>query len=171
MSNPNKQKGTAWESTVRNFLNRRLGLVDRAGKLLDPMNGENIRRAAQEGARDVGDIHAAPFILECKDVKSSAVPTWIRQGLTEADNAGFPLSAVVHKRRNSGAGTARVHFSVGTWTAIRNLLGMPVDDAAGLYGATYTARGIDTSRWYVTVSLADFADLLADVRGLHRATR
>ncbi|MEU9047237.1 MULTISPECIES: hypothetical protein [unclassified Kitasatospora] len=171
MSNPNKARGTAWESAVRDFLNRRLGLVDSAGKLLAPMNGENIRRAAQEGARDVGDIHAAPFILECKDVKGSAVPTWIRQGLAEADNAGFPLSAVVHKRRNSGTATARVHFSVSTWTAIRDSLGMPVDDAVGLYGAEYTARGIDTARWYVTVSLADFADLLSDIRGAHRAFR
>ncbi|MGX4737093.1 hypothetical protein [Kitasatospora griseola] len=167
MSNPNKAKGTAWESRVRDMLNRRLGLVDVAGKFLHPGSGENVRRAAQEGSRDVGDIHCYPFILECKDVKSAAVPTWLRQAVTEAENAGFPLAAVVHKRRGVAACDARVHFTVSTWTAIRNLLGTPVDDAAGLYGATYTARGVDTGRWYVTVSLGDFADLLADVRGAH----
>ncbi|MER5863794.1 hypothetical protein [Kitasatospora sp. NPDC002040] len=171
MSNPNKDKGTAWESTVRDFLNRSLGLVDPTGRFLNPASADNVRRAAQEGARDVGDIHCYPFILECKDVKSPAVPTWIRQGLAEADHAGFPLSAVVHKRRNHGAGTGRVHFSVSTWTAIRNSLGMPVDDAVCLYGADYTARGTDTSRWYVTISLADFADLLSDIRGAQRVVR
>ncbi len=167
MSNPNKARGTAWESSVRDFLNRSLGLVDQAGKFLNPASADNVRRAAQEGARDVGDIHCYPFILECKDVKSPAVPTWLRQATAEAGHAGFPFGVVVHKRRGAGTGSGRVHFPVSTWTAVRNLLGTPVDDAAGLYGATYSARGTDTSRWYVTVSLADFADLLGDVRGAH----
>ncbi|MER6365039.1 hypothetical protein [Kitasatospora sp. NPDC001527] len=167
MSNPNKAKGTAWESSVRDFLNRSLGLVDAAGKFLHPGSGDNIRRAAQEGAKDVGDIHAYPFVIECKDVKNPAVPTWLRQAVAEAEHAGFPLAAVVAKRRGFSPGVARVHFTVSTWRAIRDLLGTPVDDAAALYGAIYSARGLDTARWYVTVSLADFADLLADVRGAH----
>ncbi|MFF2543976.1 hypothetical protein ACFVUY_15575 [Kitasatospora sp. NPDC058063] len=167
MSNPNKDKGTAWESSVRNFLNRRLGLVDRDGQFLNPASAHNVRRAAQEGAKDVGDVHAWPFILEAKDVKSPSVPTWLRQAVAEADHAGFPFGVVVHKTRNRAVGEGRVHFPVSTWTAVRNLLGTPVDDAAGLYGATYSARGLDISRWYVTVTLADFGDLLADLRGAH----
>ncbi|MFJ8472150.1 hypothetical protein [Kitasatospora sp. NPDC094011] len=167
MSNPNKAKGTAWESAIRDFLNRRLGLVDAAGRFLNPASADNVRRAAQEGARDVGDVHAWPFILEAKDVKSAAVPTWLRQATVEADHAGFPFGVVVHKVRGRPVAEGRVHVPVSTWTAIRGLLGAPVDDAAGLYGATYSARGIDTAKWYVTVALADFADLLADMRGAH----
>ncbi|MGW3229400.1 hypothetical protein [Kitasatospora sp. NPDC001095] len=167
MSNPNKDRGTAWESAVRDFLNRRLGLVDQGGRFLNPASAHNIRRAAQEGARDVGDVHAWPFIIEAKDVKSPAVPTWLRQAVAEADHAGFPFGVVVHKTRNRPIGEGRVHFPVSTWTAVRGLLGTPVDDAAGLYGATYSARGLDTSRWYVTISLRDFGDLLSDLRGAH----
>ncbi|MER5862220.1 hypothetical protein [Kitasatospora sp. NPDC002040] len=168
MSNPNKARGTAWESSVRDYLNRHLGLVDPDGRFLHPASADNVRRAAQEGARDVGDIHCHPFILECKDVKSPAVPTWLRQAVTEAGHAGYPFGVVVHKRRGAGASSGRVHFPISTWTAVRDTLGMPVDDAAGLYGAVYSARGTDTNRWYVTISLADFADLLADIRGAHR---
>ncbi|MEV5568265.1 hypothetical protein AB0L54_36245, partial [Streptomyces sp. NPDC052196] len=101
MANPNKQKGTAWESAVRDYLNGFLGLVDADGKFLDPMNGANVRRAAQEGARDVGDIHAAPFVLEAKNTRSPAVPTWIRQAEVEAVHAGFPFGVVVRKVRGS----------------------------------------------------------------------
>ncbi|MFE4516340.1 hypothetical protein ACFRMQ_19335 [Kitasatospora sp. NPDC056783] len=167
MANPNKARGTAWESAVRNYLNRFLGLTDESGNLLHPASGMNVRRAAQEGTKDVGDIHAWPFILEAKDVRSPAVPTWLRQANAEAANAGFPFGVVVHKRRGKSVASGRVHVSVSTWTALRQLLGTPVDDAAGLYGAEYKARGIDTGKWYVSLSLGNFAALLADVRGAH----
>ena len=79
--------------------------ADDTGTLADPFNGMNVRRAAQEGARDVGDVHAVPFILECKDVRSPAVPTWLRQADAEAGHAGFPYGVVVHKRRGSATGS------------------------------------------------------------------
>ncbi|MGY1436673.1 hypothetical protein [Streptomyces reniochalinae] len=74
MANPNKAKGTGWESAVRDYLNEALGLVDEFGKFLDVFSSLNVRRPAQEGAADVGDVHAVPFILECKNVKSSGGP-------------------------------------------------------------------------------------------------
>ncbi|MFJ7250743.1 hypothetical protein ACIQWA_39730 [Kitasatospora sp. NPDC098652] len=141
--------------------------MDDSGRLVNPADGMNVRRAAQEGARDVGDVHCWPFVLECKDVSSPAVPTWLRQANTEAENANYPFGAVVHKRRGKAVASGRVHVSVSTWTAVRNYLGTPVDDAAGLYGVEYRARGLDTSRWYVSLSLGDFADLVSDVRGAH----
>ncbi|MFF3552923.1 hypothetical protein ACFYXL_05840 [Streptomyces tsukubensis] len=172
MANPNKRKGTAWESAVRDYLNRFLGLVDADGTFLDPMDGRNIRRAAQEGARDVGDVHAAPFILECKDVEKSAVPKWLRQARIEAVHAHFPYGVVVHKTRGSGVAAGRVHFDVPTWTRVRSALGLHPREAAELYGVTVSARGLGTGRWYATVTLERFAVLLADVRaGVSRAVR
>lgn len=149
MANPNKARGTAWESAVRDFLNRFLGLVDEHGAFRDPLSGENVRRAAQEGARDVGDIHAAPFIIEAKDVASRAVPTWLRQAEVEARHAGH------------------VHFTVRTWTRVRLALGHTSRTMVDLYGGTFTVRGLDTGRWYVSLPLWDFASLLADYRALH----
>ncbi|MEV0445468.1 hypothetical protein AB0I84_08085 [Streptomyces spectabilis] len=164
MANPNKARGTAWESAVRDYLNRFLGLVDETGAFHNALSGENVRRAAQEGARDVGDIHAAPFIIEAKDVKSPAVPTWLRQADIEARHAGFPYGLVVHKMRRAHVRHGRVHMSVRTWTRVRLALGMPASEFAALYGWTPSLRGLDTSRWYFTCSLWDLGHLLADYR-------
>ncbi|MFG3036844.1 hypothetical protein ACGFYZ_08070 [Streptomyces sp. NPDC048330] len=44
---------------------------------------------------------------------------------------------------------------------------------AELYGCAVTVRGLDSGRWYVSMSLWDFASLLADcrARGVARAVR
>ncbi|MBH1936486.1 hypothetical protein I5Q34_19765 [Streptomyces sp. AV19] len=149
---------------MRDYLNRALGLVGDDGRPRDPFDGMTVRRAAQEGARDVGDVHAPPFVLECKDVRSPAVPTWLHQAQIEADHAGFPFGAVVHKTRGAPVAAGRVHVSVRTWTHMRQGLGMPADDCAGLYGWVPTVRGLDTARWYFTTTLCAFADLLDDYR-------
>ncbi len=164
MANPNKQKGTAWESAVRDYLNGALGLLDESGKFLNPMDGANVRRAAQEGSKDVGDVHAAPFILECKDVNSPAVPTWLRQARVEANNAGFPYDVVIHKWRGVGVGLGRVHMSVRTWTRVRLDLGMSTREFAWLYDWAPLFRGLDSGRWYLTTTVATFAVLLHDMR-------
>lgn len=164
MANPNKTRGTAWESAVRNWLNAFLGLVDDDGAFLDPFDGMNIRRAAQEGARDIGDVHAVPFILECKDVRSPAVPTWLRQARAEAVHAGFPYGVVVHKVRGLGVRSGRVHFDVRTWTRTRTALGLSSRAMSERYGFTATVRGLDSGRWYLTTTVEQFAALLSDVR-------
>ncbi|MEU7191678.1 hypothetical protein [Streptomyces sp. NPDC045369] len=172
MANRNKAKGTAWESAVRDFLNGYLGLVDERGTFRTPLSGENVRRAAQEGARDVGDVHAAPFILECKDVRNPAVPTWLRQARVEAAHAGFPYGVAVHKQRGYSVRAGRVHFDVRTWTRVRRALGLSSRAMAERYAFTPTVRGLDTGRWYLTTDVAGFAALLSDVRaGVARAVR
>ncbi|WP_369376097.1 hypothetical protein [Streptomyces sp. cg36] len=176
MANPNKARGTAWESAVRDYLNQFLGLVDERGEFLDPFNAGNVRRAAQEGARDVGDIHCVPFVLEAKNTASPAVPTWIRQAKVEAKHAGFPFGVVVQKVRGSAAAAGRVHVSVRTWTRIRIAHGMSTGEFAALYGWSASLRGLDTSRWYLTTTLRDFAHLVDDYRrnvpsGVTRAVR
>ncbi|MFF7689704.1 hypothetical protein ACFZB6_26605 [Streptomyces syringium] len=176
MANPNKVKGTQWESAVRDYLNAFLGLVDAHGKFLDPFDAGNVRRPAQEGAKDVGDIHAVPFVLEAKNTASPAVPTWIRQAELEAGHAGFSFGVVVRKVRGSSVAMGRVHVSVRTWTRIRLAHQMPTDEFTALYGWSASLRGLDTSRWYLTTTLRDFAHLVVDYRrnmpaGVSRAVR
>ena len=172
MSNPNKARGTAWESAVRDYLNGYLGLYVEGWRQLppgitkfrNPADPLNIKRQAQEGIHDVGDLHAWPFIVECKDVKNPAVPTWLRQAEVEAANAGFPYGVAVHKERGSGVFHGQVHFGVRAWTRVRLQLGMKAQDFADSYGFTATLRGRNTGRWYLTTSVGDFALLLADIR-------
>ncbi|WP_158708843.1 hypothetical protein [Streptomyces sp. NRRL S-920] len=162
--NPNKAKGTQWESDVRNHLNAALGLVDEAGRFLDPFDPCNVRRPAQEGAADVGDVHAVPFVLECKNVRSPAVPTFLRQAEVEARNAGFPYGVAVVKVHRQSVQRGKVHFSVRTWTRVRLTLALAAPEFAKRYSFTPSLRGLDTRKWYMTTDLERFRLLLADVR-------
>lgn len=150
MSNPSKARGTRWESTTRDYLN---GALDYS----HPTDWRLIKRQAQEGAKDVGDLHAWPFVLEAKDVKSPAVPTWLRQADTEAVNAGFPYGVVIHKVRGKGPGVARVHITEATYD--RLIRDCP-DVVAGSQVPVFNARG-----GYWTWTLAEFAQVLQTVRG------
>ncbi|MGW6061707.1 hypothetical protein [Streptomyces sp. NPDC055189] len=149
---------------MRNFLNAYLDLVDDNGAFRDPFDGMNVRRPAQEGSRDIGDVHAVPFILECKDVKNPAVPTWLRQARVEAVNASFPYGVVVHKVRGLGVRAGRVHFDVRTWTRTRTALGLSSRAMSERYAFTATVRGLDSGRWYLTTDVERFAALLSDLR-------
>ncbi|MFE1959233.1 hypothetical protein [Streptomyces sp. NPDC059479] len=164
MANPSKARGTAWESAVRDYLNEALGLVDESGRLKDIFSALNVRRAAQEGAKDVGDVHCAPFVLECKDVKSAAVPTWLRQAHVEAFHAGYPYGVVVHKLRRANVHRGRVHFGVRTWTRVRVALDLTTEETRERYAFVPVVRGLDSGRWYLTTDVARFAQLVADLR-------
>ncbi|MHC0429244.1 hypothetical protein ACX6XY_03520 [Streptomyces sp. O3] len=166
MANPNKAKGTQWESDVRNYLNKALGQVDEYGKFLDPYDACNVRRPAQEGSADVGDVHAVPFVLEAKNVKRPAVPTFLRQAEVEAVNAGFPYGVAVVKVPRLNVRRGKVHFSVRTWTRVRLALGLPSRMFAERYAFAASLRGLDTGKWYVTTELEHFARLLGDVRAI-----
>ncbi|QMU72124.1 hypothetical protein [Streptacidiphilus sp. P02-A3a] len=174
MSNPNKARGTAWESAVRDYLNEELGLYhprdwrtrDAVTPFLRPADPMNIRRAAQEGVRDVGDVHAVPFVLECKDVKAPAVPAWLRQAHVEAKHAGYPYGIAVHKTRGKGARAGRVFFAVRTWTRVRLILGLTARQMVERYAFSPSLRSLDTGRWYLSTDVEAFAALLADVRAV-----
>src|SRR5690606_41936252 len=94
----NKRKGSRWESDVRDYLNGALGLVDGDGRFFDPTDPHNVRRQAQQGWADVGDLWAAPFVLECKAERSYDLAGYVRQAEREAAAAGFPFGAAVVKR-------------------------------------------------------------------------
>ncbi|WP_411144987.1 hypothetical protein [Streptomyces sp. x-80] len=164
MANPSKTRGTAWESAVRDHLNEALGLVDETGRLKDIFSALNVRRAAQEGVKDVGDVHCPPFVLECKDVKSPAVPTWLRQAHVEAFHAGYPYGVVVHKLRRANVRLGRVHFGVRTWTRVRVALGVSTREMCERYAFAPAVRGLDSGRWYLTTDVEHFTQLVADMR-------
>ncbi|WAL73128.1 hypothetical protein OU787_17410 [Kitasatospora sp. YST-16] len=167
MTNPNKRKGTAWESSVRDHLNGELGLLGEDGKIRDPFFWGNARRPAQEGARDVGDVHLVPFVLECKDVAKPTIPGFLRQAVTEAGHAGFPFGVAVVKVRGAAVRRGKVYFTVATWTQVRHVLGMDTDSMRKLYGFTATVRGTNTERWYLSCEMDAFAALVEDVRAVY----
>ncbi|GAA2843977.1 hypothetical protein Acy02nite_68630 [Actinoplanes cyaneus] len=96
MSNPNKAKGTRWETALVRFLG--------AATL-------RAYRPAQEGHKDTGDLHGlSPFIGQAKDWKS-----WesaIREGLDGAERQkthareDYGVAFVKRVRRPTGAGYA-----------------------------------------------------------------
>lgn len=173
MANPNKAKGTAWETETTDFLNTSLGLykwdwktekLPPARRFVDFLSPLNVKRQAQAGNKDVGDLWAWPFIVECKDCKTEAVPSWLRQANVEAENAGFPYGVAVHKTRRAPASHGKVHMSVGTFTRVRLQLGLSARELCDLHSFTVTARGTDTSCWRFSTDLGHFARLLENVR-------
>lgn len=146
----NKSKGTRFESAVCAYLNGVLGYSH-------PTDWRMVKRVVQTGARDQGDVHAWPLVLECKDVKSPAVPTWLRQAEVEAVNAGFPYSVVCHKVRGKGPALARVHISAETFRRLREDL-----DVVALSPELDPVPAPHRPYW--TWTLAEFAQVLAAVR-------
>lgn len=149
MANPSKARGTRWESAIRDYLN---GVLEYS----HPTDWRLIKRQAQEGSKDVGDLHAWPFILEAKDVKSPSVPTWLRQADAEAVNAGFPYGVVIHKTRGKGPALARVHITILTYDRL-------VSDIPGPF-IEFPLPDVKLRGGYFTWTLADFAEVLRAVR-------
>ncbi len=85
MPNPQKNKGSAYERLIRDYLNA---------------NGFSVDRTRAGWADDRGDLHGVSgFTWECKNHKSMALSTWVGELLVECSNARTDLGAVVHKRR------------------------------------------------------------------------
>ncbi|GAB7185946.1 hypothetical protein ATKI12_5777 [Kitasatospora sp. Ki12] len=169
IANRNKQQGTRWESSLRDHLNTALGQLDQEGHLLDPFDPGNVRRAAQEGRLDVGDLHAVPVIIEAKDVTSSAIPTWLRQARAEAMNAGFPYGLVAVKERRAAVARGKVHADVRTWTRLRLALGLGTTVMRHRYAWRPVIRSLDTGRWYLTTDVEHLAVLIRQLRDAIRS--
>lgn len=85
MANPSKQKGTAAETAVVNYLHER-GFV-------------NVERRALAGQLDKGDIAGlAGFAVEVKACKAMQLASWVAEAQVEAFNAHVPYGVVWHKR-------------------------------------------------------------------------
>jgi Holliday junction resolvase len=88
MPNPQKRKGTSWESAIVAFLRER---------------GIDAVRVAQTGVKDTGDIHAGEWMIEAKNARSIDLAAFCDQTENERQNSGKTYGVVVVKRRNHGA--------------------------------------------------------------------
>ena len=88
VSNPNKNKGDAFERSIVNYFRE---------------SGFNADRTRAGWTDDRGDIHGISrdnlvFTLECKNHRRDNLPGWIAELYSEiTNNRGF-LGAVIHKR-------------------------------------------------------------------------
>lgn len=94
-----KQKGTAFESAIVEYLQN--NLCD-----------DTIERRALNGTCDRGDISGVVFCgermtLECKNENRMRLAEYMREAETEARNDNAPYYAVIHKKRGVGISTPR----------------------------------------------------------------
>ncbi|MFD8318900.1 hypothetical protein [Kitasatospora purpeofusca] len=123
MANANKSKGTAHETAVARYLNTTLdlGAYDEDVKRFiykDPHDPDNVKRQVQTGAADVGDLHARPFVVECKDEAAIRLPEYIRQANREAANAGLPFGVAVVKARRKKIADAYAVMDLATFARV-----------------------------------------------------
>lgn len=94
-----KQKGTAFESAIVEYLQNQLC-------------DETIERRALNGTCDRGDISGVTFcghrmVLECKNENRMRLADYVREAETEASNDNAPYYAVIHKKRGVGISSAK----------------------------------------------------------------
>ncbi len=100
-----KQKGTAWESRVVQYL-RECGW-------------QGAERRALSGAVDKGDIIGIPDgpVIECKSAARHALAEWLDEATAERDNANARHGVVWFKRRGyASPGRAFVLMDGETFT-------------------------------------------------------
>ncbi len=94
MANRAKQKGTAFETLVRQYLND-LGFQD-------------AQRTVLKGGKDTGDINGIrntskkQVAVQCKNQKSFALSQWLDDTVDQAANLGGAVPALVVKRPGKG---------------------------------------------------------------------
>lgn len=94
-----KQKGTAFESAIVDYLQ-------------DKLCDDKIERRALNGTRDRGDISGVTFcglrmVLECKNENRMRLAEYVREAETEARNDAAHYYAVIHKKRGVGISSAQ----------------------------------------------------------------
>ncbi|WP_030962635.1 hypothetical protein [Streptomyces sp. NRRL S-378] len=109
MANPNKAKGTAFESLVVAYLREH--------------HNPAAHRNVQTGAKDIGDIDGYYLhALEAKAEKTITLSDYIAQANREAIHAGQPFGCAVVKRRMKGVGDAYVVRDLATDVRLMNRL-------------------------------------------------
>jgi len=127
MTNHSKARGTAWESSVRDFLNEALGQYhpdwrqrreDGLSPFINPRDPNNITRTVQTGARDTGDLALWPAIGECKDEKEHDFPGYIRQANREALAAGAEYGVAFVKKRRANVADGYAVMDLRTFARV-----------------------------------------------------
>ncbi|MFJ9213042.1 hypothetical protein [Streptomyces sp. NPDC102264] len=107
MANPNKQKGTAWESLIVAYLRDH--------------HNDAAHRNAQMGRLDIGDIDGYYLhAVEAKAERTITLSSYIAQANREAVHAGQPFGCAVVKRRMRGAADGYVVRDVATDVRLMN---------------------------------------------------
>lgn len=92
MPNPQKNKGSAYERSIVNYL-RECGFT--------------VDRTRAGWTDDRGDVHGVlsssgrPFTFECKNHRRDNLPGWISELYVEVHNAGGDNGAVIHKKHGT----------------------------------------------------------------------
>lgn len=150
MSAANRRRGHDCERTVARWL-RDNGFPDAC---------TTRAKLGHDGATAPGDVDFHPLVvLEVKDVKGSAWPTWCRQAWAESPNGTVP--AVVRRDRgvtNPGAWEVRYHW--GSWR--RHV----TDDMAATPCIDLPRREVRLPGGYTSWYVTTLADLVAAVRAL-----
>jgi hypothetical protein len=89
-----KKAGASFEQFVADYLQDRL-------------DDDRIERRVMGGTKDRGDISNVRFmshrlVLECKNVATMSLGSWVEEAHIEAGNDDALLGVVVHKRRGKG---------------------------------------------------------------------
>jgi hypothetical protein len=92
MPNPQKNKGSAYERSIVNYLRD---------------NGFTVDRTRAGWTDDRGDIHGVlapsgrPFTFECKNHRRDNLSGWINELHIEVENAGGSVGSVIHKKHGT----------------------------------------------------------------------
>ena len=130
MTNTAKQKGTAWETAIVQFLQR--------------TGWPSAERRTLAGSKDRGDIAGIPgVVIEAKNTKSIALGTFLDEANLEALNDGAALGVAWIKRRGR------------TWPG-HGYVVMDGDAFVSLlHQAGYGSSSEDEARWVPTATSED----------------
>ena len=112
MSNPQKQKGSAYERTIVRYLT---------------LQGFDVERTRAGWADDRGDVHGIShpvlgnFTIECKNQKTMALSGWLTELERERAANGGGLGAVVHKRQRVTEGEDQ-YATLPLWMLVQLLV-------------------------------------------------
>lgn len=118
MSNPSKQRGTAWESEIVSFLKA--------------CGWPHVERRTLGGSKDRGDIAGIPgVVVEAKSTKAALLGQYVDEANTEAINDGANIGVAWLKRRGKvSAGNGYVVMDGWTFAGLLT--------SAGFGGSTQT---------------------------------
>lgn len=93
-----KQKGTSAESALV--------------KYLQSQGFEDAKRIALAGTHDKGDVESGKLIWEVKNQRSYSIPAWLKETMTEKENASADFGLLAIKPNGIGLG------NTGQWWAV-----------------------------------------------------